>query len=136
MGGKAPKTIFTDQAPAIASAIKKVFPSTCHRICKWHIDRNAQKNIPQLYWKPGFREKYFDKLLWRCKSESEFESVWNEITEEWEYGSNNWLQRLYDLREKWCPAFSRYIFSVDIKSTQRSERTNRVFTEMACKRRL
>ncbi|KAG5596078.1 hypothetical protein H5410_037310 [Solanum commersonii] len=46
---------------------------------------------------------------------------------------NSWLQKLYDLRKKWCFAFSRSIFSADIKSTQRSESTNRVFTEMACK---
>ncbi|XP_019261901.1 PREDICTED: protein FAR1-RELATED SEQUENCE 5-like [Nicotiana attenuata] len=133
MRGISPKTIFTDQAPAIAAAIKEVFPDTCHHLCKWHIDRNAQKNIPQLYWKSGFREKYFDKLLWRCKSESEFELVWQKMIEEWDCGSNSWLQRLYDLREKWCPAFSRSIFFADIKSTQRSESTNRVFTEMACK---
>ena len=62
MGGKTPKTIFTDQAPTIAFAIKEVFPGTCHRLCEWHIDRNAQKNIPQLYFKSGFRY-CFDTLL-------------------------------------------------------------------------
>lgn len=62
MGGKTPKTIFTDQAPTIAFAIKEVFPGTCHRLCEWHSDRNAQKNIPQLYFKSGFRY-CFDILL-------------------------------------------------------------------------
>jgi len=52
---------------------------------------------------------------------------------DWNCADNSWLQKLYDLRKKWCTAFSRSIFSADIKSTQRSESTNRVFTEMACK---
>ncbi|XP_015168765.1 protein FAR1-RELATED SEQUENCE 5-like [Solanum tuberosum] len=132
MGGKAPKIIFTDQAHAMAPAIRQVFPNTCHRLCEWHIDRNAQKNIPQLYWKQGFRN-YFDTLLWRCKSESEFEVIWQNMICDWNCADNSWLQKLYDLRKKWCPAFSRSIFSADIKSTQRSESTNRVFTEMTCK---
>ncbi|WMV07784.1 hypothetical protein MTR67_001169 [Solanum verrucosum] len=132
MGGKAPKTIFTDQAHAMAAVIRQVFPNSYHRLCEWHIDRNAQKNIPQLYWKHGFRN-YFDTLLWRCKSESEFEVIWQNMICDWNCAVNSWLQKLYDLRKKWCPAFSRSIFSADIKSTQRSESTNRVFTEMACK---
>ncbi|KAH0675431.1 hypothetical protein KY290_026564 [Solanum tuberosum] len=103
MGGKAPKTIFTDQAHAMAAAIRQ-----------------------------GFRN-YFDTLLWRCKSESEFEVIWQNMICDWNCADNSWLQKLYDLRKKWCPAFSRSIFSADIKSTQRSESTNRVFTEMACK---
>ncbi|KAL3538149.1 hypothetical protein ACH5RR_001515 [Cinchona calisaya] len=34
MSGKAPNTIFTDQDAAIATAIKKVFPNSCHSLCK------------------------------------------------------------------------------------------------------
>ncbi|KAM3222193.1 hypothetical protein P3L10_021463 [Capsicum annuum] len=76
MEGKVPKIIYIDQAPAIALAIKEVFPNTCHRLCYWHIDRNAQKNVPQLYFKSEFRH-YFDTLLWRCNSELEFDLVWH-----------------------------------------------------------
>ena len=43
------------------------------------------------------------------------------------------LQNLYDLRKKLCPVFSHSTFSVDIKSIQRSESTNTIFIEMACK---
>lgn len=41
MGGKAPKMIFTNQAHTIASAIRQVFPDTCHQLYEWHIDRNV-----------------------------------------------------------------------------------------------
>ena len=39
------------------------------------------------------------------------------------YG-NKWLANLFDLREKWCPAFSKEYFSGGILSSQRSESTN------------
>lgn len=78
-----------------------------------YIDRNAQNNIPQLYWKQGFRN-YFDTLLWRCKSKSEFEVIWHNMICDWNCADNSWLQKLYDLRKKWCPACSRSIFSADI----------------------
>ncbi|CAH9087340.1 unnamed protein product [Cuscuta europaea] len=37
---------------------------------------------------------------------------------------NAWLKKLYDLREKWCPAFSKDYFSAGILSSQGSESTN------------
>lgn len=36
-------------------------------------------------------------------------------------------------KNKWCPLFNHSTFSADIKSTQISESTNRVFTEISCK---
>ncbi|KAF3677085.1 hypothetical protein T459_17048 [Capsicum annuum] len=46
MGEKTPTTIFTDQAPTIAAVVREVFPETCHQLCEWYIDRNAQKIYP------------------------------------------------------------------------------------------
>lgn len=37
---------------------------------------------------------------------------------------NPWLEKLYDCREKWCPAFNKDYFSGGILSSQRSETTN------------
>ncbi|XP_019157521.1 PREDICTED: protein FAR1-RELATED SEQUENCE 5-like [Ipomoea nil] len=37
---------------------------------------------------------------------------------------NSWIQKLYDCREKWCPAFNKDYFSGGILSSQRSETTN------------
>ncbi|KAI5649887.1 hypothetical protein M9H77_35892 [Catharanthus roseus] len=40
------------------------------------------------------------------------------------YHNDNWLNRLYNLRKKWCLAFSKDLFSGDVLSSQRSEATN------------
>ncbi|KAF8017610.1 hypothetical protein BT93_H2716 [Corymbia citriodora subsp. variegata] len=131
MGNKAPKTIFTDQDQAMAKAIRIVFPNTQHRLCTWHIEQNAIRNIPHLYHKPGFRDKYFSKLMYKCKSEDEFEVTWRKMEEEWDTENNSWLQRTYDLRHKWSSAFGHDIFSCGIRSSQRSESTNNVFQKMS-----
>ncbi|KAF8036156.1 hypothetical protein BT93_C1991 [Corymbia citriodora subsp. variegata] len=79
MGNKAPKIIFTDQNQVMAKAIRTVFPNTQHRLCFWHIRKNANQNIPHLYKKPGFKDKYFSTLMYRCQSEDEFEFTWREM---------------------------------------------------------
>ena len=37
---------------------------------------------------------------------------------------NGWLNNLYMIKEKWCPAFSKEYFSGGVLSSQRSESTN------------
>ncbi|XP_039155375.1 protein FAR1-RELATED SEQUENCE 5 [Eucalyptus grandis] len=133
MENKAPKTMFTDQDQVMAKAIRTVFPNTQHRLCTWHIMKNANQNIPHLYHKPGFRDKYFLALVYRCKSEDEFESTWREMEERWDTKDNIWLQRLYDLRHKWSLAFGHDIFTCGMRSSQRSESINNVFQKIGSK---
>ncbi len=44
--------------------------------------------------------------------------------EEYKCENNKWLKDLYDMREKWCIAFSKEVFSGGILSSQRGESTN------------
>ncbi len=55
MGGKTSKTIITNQDQAMANAIKKVFPNTCHHLCLWHIAKNAPSHLGSLNSNPKFR---------------------------------------------------------------------------------
>ncbi|KAL3828181.1 hypothetical protein ACJIZ3_016983 [Penstemon smallii] len=130
--GKAPETIFTDQDQAMANAIQKVFPNTCHRLCDWHIFKNAALKIPHLYGKSDFQKK-FSKCFYGCDTEEEFELTWKEMIEKWNASENKWLKTLYSLKKKWCPAFSHDFFSANVKSTQRSESMNNVFHRVSRK---
>ncbi|KAL3745549.1 hypothetical protein ACJRO7_014632 [Eucalyptus globulus] len=118
MGNKALKTIFTDQDHAMANAIRTVFPNSDHRLCIWHIGKNVTHHIAHLLGKPGFRDKYWHKLLYRCESEIEMETTWKAMCQEWNLSENKWLDNLYRMR---------------IRSTQRSESANNVFQDIACK---
>lgn len=132
MDYKAPKTIFTDQDHAMAKAIAQVLPNTKHRLCQWHISKNAAVNIFGLLHEQGFRNM-FNFWMYKCDNESEFEETWKKMVEAWGCSNQSWLLKLYDIRDKWAPAFSRDIFSCNISSSQRSDSTNNVFQHMACK---
>ena len=132
MGDKAPKTIFIDQSQAMANAIKKVFPNTCHRLCSWHISKNATQRLGSLYANNQFKG-LFNRCLYNCETESEFESTWGEMIRRFNLADNKWLKGLYEIREKWCPAFSLHIFNGCMKSTQSSESMNNVLRKFSSK---
>ncbi|PHT31336.1 hypothetical protein CQW23_27673 [Capsicum baccatum] len=119
---------FIDQAPAIAIAVREVFPEKCHRLCEWHIDRNAQKNIPHLYWKQGFRN-YFDTLLWRCKSESEFEVRWQNMISDWDCANNTWLQKLWTKNAKHDSECEEYTKKKETMKSSMASRLNGLMKE-------
>jgi len=45
MGGAKPTYIVTDQDPAMKIAIEKVFDTSTHRFCVWHIMRKVSKKV-------------------------------------------------------------------------------------------
>ena len=75
MGNVQLKTMMTDQAFSMGSAIEKVFPLAKHRLCTWHILENSKKNIDHLRVLGGFVDK-FDYVLMRCDTEAEFNFCW------------------------------------------------------------
>ncbi|XP_021735745.1 protein FAR1-RELATED SEQUENCE 5-like [Chenopodium quinoa] len=110
MGGcRDPITLMTDQAPSIAATIRQIFPSTRHRLCTWHLGENSKTNIGGLRILKGFPEvfDFFLKMMTKYKC-----------------SENDWLNHLYDIKEKWCPAYSKDYFSGGVLSSQRSETTN------------
>ncbi|XP_031114321.1 protein FAR1-RELATED SEQUENCE 6-like [Ipomoea triloba] len=113
----------TDQCSAMSAAISQVFPSARHRLCIWRIGENSKKHIKGLRSQKGFME-LFNLLLKYTNTEAEFEFYWNRMVTEYKCHTNAWLDKLYDIREKWCPAFSKDYFSGGILSSQRSETTN------------
>ena len=52
----------------------------------------------------------------------------NKMMKGFQCKDNKWLRRLYDIREKWCIAFSNKVFSGGILSSQCGESTNRALS--------
>ena len=50
--------------------------------------------------------------------------VFNRMMTKYKCSENDWLNHLYDIKEKWCPAYSKDYFSGGVLSSQRSETTN------------
>ncbi|XP_019161905.1 PREDICTED: protein FAR1-RELATED SEQUENCE 7-like [Ipomoea nil] len=123
MNGKCPQTIMTDQCASMAAAICQVFPTSRHRLCIWHIGENSKKHIKALRNNKDFLDM-FNCVLKHTETEAEFEFYWTRLVTDYKCHKNSWIQKLYDCREKWCPAFNKDYFSGGILSSQRSETTN------------
>uniref|UniRef100_A0A803N8K7 Protein FAR1-RELATED SEQUENCE n=2 Tax=Chenopodium quinoa TaxID=63459 RepID=A0A803N8K7_CHEQI len=123
MENRLPTSIFTDQDQAMANAIEQVLPNTRHRLCIWHLEQNAITRFGALKKDKEFKYA-FNQCLKMCVNEQEFEAKWQAMMQKYELTSHSWYQRVYELKEKWCPALSRDFFSAGILSSQRSESTN------------
>ncbi|KAL6849990.1 hypothetical protein ACP4OV_020617 [Aristida adscensionis] len=128
MGGNAPKLIITDEDASMHAAIAKVFPTSTHRFCMWHILMKLPDKVG-----PSVREnKDFYNRVNRCvyssETKEEFESEWAKIIEEFGLEGNEWLRKKYEIRASWIPAYFRDIFLAGIlRTTSRSESANSFF---------
>ncbi|XP_056698423.1 protein FAR1-RELATED SEQUENCE 5-like [Spinacia oleracea] len=123
MGGKHPISIFTDQDAAIAAGIQQVFPSSRHRLCLWHLSKNANSRFGLLKSDKNFKNAFY-KCLSGCITPNDFEETWKSMINTFKLEKDNWFNTLYGLKEKWCTALSKDFFYAGILSSQRSESTN------------
>jgi len=116
MKGKAPVSIITDGDLAMKNAIKKVFPNAHHRLCAWHLLRNASENV-------GIPE--FMSYLRRCMlgdiEVDKFEKLWSQMVRKFGLEHNNWIKELYDRKQMWSTAHIRGFFFAGIRTTSRCE---------------
>jgi zinc finger SWIM domain-containing protein 3 len=118
MDGKAPGTIFTDQAQSIAAAISEVFPNCHHRLCLWHIYQNAARNLNHVFSEFKSFTQDFKRCIYDPKTVEEFESSWNKLLDDYELRGNDWLEGIYLLREKWAQVYGRDHFCAGITLDQ------------------
>ncbi|XP_028094045.1 protein FAR1-RELATED SEQUENCE 5-like [Camellia sinensis] len=90
MSGKQPKTIFTDQDPAMTKAISLVMPNTFHRICTWHMRRNAIKHLGSKYrGDDGGIGAELAKFIYNYEDEESFSSAWEDMLDKFDVRDNN-----------------------------------------------
>lgn len=127
MGGRSPKSIFTDQDDAITQAVELVFPNTQHCFSYWHILKNAQSHLGTVNTSQTF-QNMFIKCMQGPNSETELEESWATMLNEYKLQENSWLSDLYRSRNKWCSAFNKDTFDGGINSSQWGEVSNNTFT--------
>lgn len=113
--GKQPKTVITDGDKAMRNAISKKFPQSVHRLCCWHLARNAQANI----------NKDFTNGFQRCMLQpytiNQFEQAWTELVARHNVENNDWVTKMYSDKHMWAEAFLQGKIFGGMRSTQRSE---------------
>jgi len=120
MGGRSPKSIFTDQDEAIMQAVEQVFPNTQHCFSYWHILKNAQSHLGSLNTSQAF-QSMFTKCMQGSDSEEDFKESWTAMIQEYKLQDNSWLIDLYTFHRKWCSAFNKDTFDGGINSSQWGE---------------
>ena len=97
--------------------------NTTHRLCLWHLFKNAISHCGRLKNDDHFKSA-FHHCLQGSLNREHFEDNWKYMIEKYELEDDSWFKRLYELREKWATTLSKDAFSAGILSSQRSESTN------------
>ncbi|KAL2533688.1 Protein FAR-RED IMPAIRED RESPONSE 1 [Abeliophyllum distichum] len=115
----APPLMITDQDAAIAKAISIVMPLTFHMYCIWHILNKFSEKINAMVYNEQYHRLV--NIIKNSESPAEFEERWNETMVTTSLHCNEWLQSMYEIRDRWVPAYVKHIFSAGMSSSQRSE---------------
>ncbi|XP_057444493.1 protein FAR1-RELATED SEQUENCE 5-like [Lotus japonicus] len=116
MNGKAPISVITDGHVPMKHAIQKVFPRAHHRLCAWHLLRNANSNVSD----PNFISKLTRCMLWDFEI-GEFEEKWTEMIVECGVEDNEWVWELYERKKMWVVAHMHGEFFAGFRTTSRVE---------------
>lgn len=71
------------QDAAMAKAIAKVFPSSRHRLCMWHITKKFPEKLSHVYHDHSEFQTEFSALIWNSKSIESFERNWVKVMEKY-----------------------------------------------------
>ncbi|KAI0528558.1 hypothetical protein KFK09_001100 [Dendrobium nobile] len=117
MSGKQPNVVLTDRCEAMSNAVAAVWPDTTHRICVWHIHNDALKHLNFVFQGSTTFAKDFGRCMYDIEDEEDFVLEWTSLIDKYDLGSNSWLTKLFEDREKWSLAYGRQAFYADIRSS-------------------
>ncbi|BAT01665.1 Os07g0504400 [Oryza sativa Japonica Group] len=116
-----------NNCPSMAAAIRKVFPNTIHRVCKWHVLKKAKEFMGNIYSKRRSFKKAFHKVLTQTLTEEDFEAAWHKLISDYQLENSVYLRHIWDIRRKWAFVYFAHRFFAGMTTTQRSESANHVF---------
>lgn len=67
-----------------------MFPDASHRLCCWHLERNATANISD----PNFTSAFKDVML-NYMADNEFQFKWDQMIGKFHLTNNEWIKKLY-----------------------------------------
>lgn len=125
-----PKSIITDQDPAMKRAIKTVLPNACHRFCLWHILDRLNAKLKEVAIHSEGLVKDIKDIVYNADTKEEFELQWEKLVVSYKVVDNMWLNELFEIREKWVPIYLQGVLFVGMRTTQRSESINSVIKQL------
>ncbi|KAE8676917.1 hypothetical protein F3Y22_tig00111569pilonHSYRG00062 [Hibiscus syriacus] len=104
---------------AMKRAIKSVIPNVKHKLCSWHLSRNAQANIGD----PKFTAA-FSKCMASWWTTNEFDIQLHSVVSEFNVEKHPWVIEKGNTQHLWAQAYLTSHFFANIRSTQRYESMN------------
>ncbi|XP_028095867.1 protein FAR1-RELATED SEQUENCE 5-like [Camellia sinensis] len=108
---KAPVFVLTDGDKAMGEAIRRVFPDVRHRLCNWHLGKNAVSNVH----KSGFAHA-FKQCMEMEADAAKLEDGWTRMVEKFGLENNSWVLETYEKRHMWAEAYMHGHFFARMKS--------------------
>jgi len=129
MSSHKPVCIITDQDLAMKVAIQKVFDTSTHRLCMWHIMKKLSEKVGcSLNADSNFNAR-FKSCVYNSETTMEFEMNWHAIIEEFGLTHNAWLSHMFAIRDMWIPAYFKDLYlGAVLRTTSRSESENNFFS--------
>ncbi|XP_019181733.1 PREDICTED: protein FAR1-RELATED SEQUENCE 5-like [Ipomoea nil] len=124
-----PICVVTDQDPAVKIAVARVFGTSKHRFCMWHIMCKVGEKVGPVLAKDEVFRRKLNGIVWNKSIDSKtFEDLWSRIIEEYGLGDNGWFRYLFESRTFWAsPYFHDEFMSGFVRTTSRSESQNSFF---------
>ncbi|PNX80761.1 hypothetical protein L195_g036772 [Trifolium pratense] len=119
MYGKHPKAVITDGDLSMREAIRVVFPNTRHRLCAWHLHKNACQHVKDTNFLAQFKS-----LMYYHYTPETFESEWKRVVDSYGVSNNPWVQKTYELKRMWASAYMRDHFLCGVRTTSICEGVN------------
>ncbi|KAL4396564.1 hypothetical protein AHAS_Ahas01G0104500 [Arachis hypogaea] len=116
MEGKEPMAVITDGHRAMRLASQEVFPEAHHRLCAWHLLKNAIVNV----CKPHFTTLLRNCMLSNVEVEK-FERQWEAMMDECGVWEVEWVKDLYGKKMSWAIAYICGYFYAGLRTTSRCE---------------
>ena len=124
MFGKKSQAILIDQDVAMAKALASQWPETHHRLCVSHMYQDAAKQLKEVFGRCNTFAVDFSSCVYDHDYEDDFLDAWDNMLDKFDLKNNSWLQRQFELREKWALVYGRKTFCADMSTTQRTESMN------------
>ncbi|KAL2936354.1 Protein FAR1-RELATED SEQUENCE 8 [Bienertia sinuspersici] len=120
MSGRPPQTIVTDRCKAIQGAVSNVFPRAHHQFWLTLVMQSILLNLDQLQEYEAFRSM-LNRTVYNSLKSDEFEASWDNMMEQFGIRDLEWLQFLYEDREKWAPVYQKDTLLARLFTAQTAE---------------
>jgi zinc finger SWIM domain-containing protein 3 len=99
-------------------------PGAYHGLCTWHLMQNGIKHLGNLMKGESYFLTDFKKCMYGYEDEEQFEDGWTSLLKKYGVQKNDWLQRMYNIKEKWASCYMKKTLTLGMRSTQLSESVN------------